>query len=97
MAREQEAAPLVARMTHLLLQVPSSQRQEAMEEVVSQMSQDGLLQGQPSRDDAEAFSRELFQMANLPMPSTNILHSIKYAESPLDMIDRLTPSDHHLD
>lgn len=97
MVREQEAAPLVARMTHLLLQVPIPRRRAAMEAVVSQLSQEGLLQGQPSQQDPEAFSRELFQMATLPVPTQNKLHSIKHAEDPTDMIDRLIPSDGHLE
>lgn len=98
MVTDRESGPLVDRMTHLLLQVPQQRREAEMDGVVNRLWAAGLLNSQPSRRDPETFSRELFQMADLPVPiRSHTLYSIKGAESPQDMVGSLIPSDHHGD
>ena len=61
------------------------------------LHQEYLLYSTPRIRNPLEFSRDLFQAVNLPNPPDHVLHSIKGSESPLDMIYRMLPSDHHGD
>lgn len=88
---------LSSRMATLLKETPKQERAAAMAAVVSRLYQADLLNRQPQSQDPVQFSLELFQSTKLLEPDQMKLQSIKGAESPEDMVERLLPSDHHMD